>query len=292
MRAMAAAETQGVASSAKAVTGSVAKSPPHCYWVLLSDQLRVVAFDPAFRDDARLGTSASKLLKRRIFDFVHKEDRQDALATMHAQWQAKSEAQPIFVKRFLRFRYIRSALEDDPKAKTSTGYMPVHLRVHWVRVGESAKLALCFIHLTSNAYVPCGSLPLSEIPSITREEFSVIAMQLKSHFESQPEPQQELFPKHLFQMVSLGPKGTLRMGLIWPPDTAERNDSAIFLGVLGCLHESLPSNCWTLNIVHDVFLGMGEFRSIIIKFGDIAFAFHEKVYDVKKIAAEVNAALT
>ena len=149
--------------------------------------------------------------------------------------------------------------------------MPVHLRVHWVRVGESAKLALCFIHLTSNAYAPCVSLPLPATPSITREEFSGIAEQLKGHFEGHLGPQQELFPKHLFQMVSLGPEGALGMGLIWPPDTAERNDSEIFLGVFRCLQEYLPLNCWTLNVVHDVWLGIGECRSTVIKFGEFFF---------------------
>ena len=173
------------------------------------------------------------------------------------------------MKRFFRLKCIRAALEGDLKVKPVTGYMPVHLRVHWVRVGESANLALCFIHLASNAYEACHSAPLPAVPSITQQHFADIAKKLNKLV---PGPQQDLFPKHLFQIVSLGPGGA-GIGLIWPPDTVERNDSENFLEVFRRLPQSLPSSCWTLNVIHDVWLGIGECKSLVIKFGEFPCSY-------------------
>ena len=65
-------------------------------WVLLSDNLSFVAFDPAFKAEKRLGVFASQLLKRNLGEFLHSGDSQATIAAIYAQQNAQSGVvQPI-----------------------------------------------------------------------------------------------------------------------------------------------------------------------------------------------------
>lgn len=196
---------------------------------------------------------------------------------------------PYFSVRYARIRRIQDMLEGTPKPVNQ--YIQMDIRIRWVTEG----LALCFLHMTSRRAQPCGA------PALNQQQIATLSYRLQAALGV---PRMR-FPKRIFHIVSYR-GGVPTLGMVWPPDTAERDDGPWLLDAFDAVPPHAPPSCKETYRFKGLLTIVGDCESNIIKYGAavaflfsfsnvwsdflfffdilgyIAFAYHTKTGDMRK----------
>ncbi|KZP21553.1 hypothetical protein FIBSPDRAFT_931581 [Athelia psychrophila] len=255
---------------------------PICYWALLritagQQELQFVTIDPNF--ELQLGHDAHEILGRNLFDFVQPgrgpEQQQGSMRILAQRFKAQRDAgdshmnlTPIRVK-YARIDRIRDNIEGNTSRSATQAWIPMDLRIDFLFRG----LALCFLHKAILRDEDCQFPPLDDA------QFGVMSARIGAALGMPEEP----FPKYLFQIVN----ADLGKGLIWPRDTHERDDAPCLLEVFKRVPPT-AHGCRVVHVVEDNWLKVGLCRSEVIRYGNIFFARHFKLQDIRETTAIVE----